>query len=92
VINIGDSRAISSLAPGNITSITTDHKPDLITESIRILSNGGKILREEVTSAGRIEHFASNSRQLRKLTSLASKSNYFGPSRVIPGHLSVQSS
>lgn len=44
VANVGDSRALLSENNGkNIKELTTDHKPNLISESKRIVANKGKV-------------------------------------------------
>jgi len=44
VANVGDSRVLLSQNSGKeIKELTTDHKPNLITESKRIIANSGKV-------------------------------------------------
>lgn len=44
--NVGDSRAVASRLKGrDVVAVTTDHKPNVLSEKRRILANGGNVYR-----------------------------------------------
>ena len=80
IANVGDSRCLISMNKGkDIRVLTTDHKPNEEHESMRIISNGGKIYQTQTPT---------------KLLTATSDQNtpnqiLLGPYRVLPGRLSV---
>ena len=94
IINLGDSRIISSSNRGkSVKALTIDHKPDLLSEFDRIIENGGELYR---MSSNRKTfdtkfYFIKNKSELQKIDNykkIALNLN-FGPWRIRPGGLSV---
>jgi len=94
VLNVGDSRCILSMKGGQeVMSMTNDHKPDRISELIRIFKNGGIVSRVfRNIKSGRSEVFsASSMEEFKKLESSETRKSFVpsGPWRVSPMKISV---
>ncbi len=49
--NVGDSRALVINSLGDVTQLSTDHKPDLLQEKKRIGSNGGRVYAKRASQS-----------------------------------------
>lgn len=80
VANVGDSKAMISMRGGNdYTILSKDHKPDDPEEKQRIEFNGGKVYQEKI----------SLNQYITSKDSISNELYLLGPSRIIPGYLSV---
>lgn len=59
IANVGDSR-ICMLGQKGLKRMTKDHKPEEENEKRRIIRNGGKLYKEELTAKGSIKYFQSD--------------------------------
>ena len=85
VANVGDSRGLISLNKGkDIRVLTTDHKPNEEHESIRIISNGGKLYQSKTPTKVIDQQNPSYS-----IENDIPNQILIGPYRVFPGRLSV---
>ena len=93
VFNVGDSRAIGLKKDGkSIQELTTDHKPDRLSEFTRIIENGGELYKVSTNSEGKHQfHFSKNNKDIKRILELekTSQKMFFGPWRIKPGSLSV---
>ena len=97
VINVGDSRAIMSKFNGKETvDLTEDHKPEVATEFLRVIENGGELYRiSSNTKNGELRHYFARSANDVTMINQFEKANVqliFGPWRIKPGGLSVSRS
>lgn len=97
LMNVGDSRCVASQSHGSILrALSTDHKPELISEFSRIVEAGGRVERESVSLATKVSefHFASKLSHVRAINKLkkASPERVFSPWRIFPGGLTVSRS
>jgi serine/threonine protein phosphatase PrpC len=97
IINVGDSRVIMSKSNGSETiDLSVDHKPELASEFLRVIENGGELYRiSSNTRNGELRHyFARTANDVSMINQFerANQQLIFGPWRIKPGGLSVSRS
>lgn len=97
IFNVGDSRAIMLKNDGKeICELTTDHKPDKLSEFNRIIENGGELYKvsSDLELFKNKFHFVKTYKEFKNIVELEKKNPriVFGPWRVKPGSLSVSRS
>lgn len=97
IAHSGDSRCIASQQQGAVLrALTTDHKPENISEFSRIIENGGKIERESshIATKNSEFHFATKFAHIKSINKMKqlSPDRLYSPWRILPGGLTVSRS
>ena len=91
--NLGDSRAIMSIAGGTkVRQLTLDHKPDNVKEFERALKNGSKVYLDDNDDPDRDEtklEFIKDKTELEKMKEIKEESEEEKIFRVYPSDLAV---
>ena len=88
--NIGDSRCILSLREGQeLRQITRDHKPNDPIEKERIVRSGGSVYQTRIPATFTNNEINNELDLAVEFDQTLNKYFLLGPSRVIPGRLSV---
>ena len=91
--NLGDSRAIMSIAGGTkVRQLTLDHKPDNVKEFERALKNGSKVYLDDNDDPDRDEtklEFIKDKTELEKMKKIKEESEEEKIFRVYPSDLAV---
>jgi serine/threonine protein phosphatase PrpC len=94
IFNVGDSRAILLKKDDrSVQEVTSDHKPDKLSEFSRIVENGGELYKvsSDIELFRNHFHFAKNYKEFKAIAELERQNAkvVFGPWRIKPGSLSV---
>lgn len=97
ITHAGDSRCVASQQQGSVLrALTTDHKPESISEFSRIIDNGGKIERESshITTRTSEFHFATKFAHIKSVNKMKQlcPDKIYSPWRILPGGLTVSRS